>query len=148
MSDAVELSMDLNWRYASGEAMARFLAGLAQRRIEATACDGCGRRYLPPRPFCGECRLRMSRWVPVRDRGVLEAWTVVRVPIVDARTGMPRPSPYGMGLIKLDGADTTINHYLDIIEPDRLRIGATVKAVWNDDRIGSLRDIRMFEAIE
>lgn len=143
----VEHEMALTWRYASGEPMERFLAEFAERRIAALRCSGCGRRYLPPRPFCGDCRLRLDEWVPVRDEGTLEAWTVVHLPIVDARTGEPRPVPYGMGLVRLDGADTTLNHYLAEADPARLSIGLRVRAVWRQKRRGALDDILHFEVI-
>ncbi len=147
MSDTVEITMDLSWRYASGEAMGRFCAGLRERRIEALQCDGCGRRYLPPRPFCGRCRRRMSHWVEVKDEGTLVAWTVVHLPILDGRTGEMREAPYGMGLIRLDGADCTVNHYLDLADPSRLRIGARVRAEWRAELHGAMDDILRFEVL-
>ena len=141
---SVPLEMDLTWRYASGEPMARFLAGVAERRLEAVRCPGCGRRYLPPRPFCGRCRLRMSEWVPVADAGTVVAWTVVHLPLLDGRTGELRPSPYGMGLIRLDGADTTLNHYVDTSSLEHLTIGARAQAVWREERTGAMDDILHF----
>lgn len=141
----VALPMELAWRYSSGAPMERFLAGLAERRIEALRCEGCGRSYLPPRPFCGNCRLRLREWVPVSGEGTLEAWSVVHLPILDGRTGEMRPTPYGMGLIRLDGADTTLNHYLAENDPARLRIGLRVRAVWREQRRGALDDIVHFE---
>jgi uncharacterized protein len=144
---SVTLEMDLTWRYAAGEPMERFLEGVGEGRIEALRCRGCGRRYLPPRPFCGVCKIRIVEWVPVTDTGTLEAWTVVHLPILDGRTGEMRPSPYGMGLIRLDGADTTLNHYLHTASPEKLRIGARVRAVWRDDRIGAMDDIFHFEVL-
>lgn len=140
-----QIEMSLTWRYASGEPMERFLTGLTDRRLEALACEGCGIRYVPPRPFCGNCHRRLSRWVPVSDRGFIEAWTVMWVPIIDGRTGRPRDTPYGMGLILLDGADTTVNHLLNVADPDHLAVGQRVRAVWRDDRMGSLSDIRYFQ---
>lgn len=142
---SVEMSMNLTWRYASGSAMERFCEGLCGRRIEALRCDGCGRRYLPPRPFCGNCRLALTSWVPVADEGTLEAWTVVHVPILDGRTGELRPTPYGMGLIRLDGADTTLNHYLAESDPGRLGIGLRVRAAWRDELRGAMDDILHFK---
>lgn len=139
--------LNVTWRYSSGRPLERFLAGLRERRIEALRCAGCGRRYLPPRPFCGACRLHLTDWIPVRDEGTLEAWTVVHLPILDARTGEPRPVPYGMGLVRLDGADTTLNHYLAESDPDRLAIGRRVRAVWHDELHGGLDDIRCFEVV-
>lgn len=144
----VPIPMDQAWRYASGEAMERFSAGLAERRIEALRCDGCGRRYLPPRPLCGNCRLRMTTWVPVQDTGTLEAWTVVHQPILDGRTGDERPSPYGMGLIRLDGADTTVNHFVAVTDTGSLGIGRRVRAAWRDELRGAMDDILHFEVID
>ncbi len=143
----VPIEMALTWRYASGSAMERFAAGLRERRIAALRCDGCGRRYLPPRPLCGNCRLPLAEWVPVADEGALEAWTVMHLPILDGRTGEPREAPYGMGLIRLDGADTTVNHYLDERDPERLAIGMRVRAVWRGDLRGAMDDILHFEVL-
>jgi uncharacterized OB-fold protein len=143
----VEHTMDLTWRYASGAPMERFCASLRERCIEALRCKGCGRRYLPPRPLCGNCRLRMSEWVSVRDEGTLVAWTVVHVPMLDGRTGAPRPIPYGMGLVRLDGADTTLNHFLAEADPARLAIGQRVRAVWRPELRGAMDDILCFEVL-
>ncbi len=137
--------MDLGWGYASGDAMQRFCAGLEQRRLEALRCEACGRRYLPPRPMCGNCHKRLVQWVPVADEGKLVAWTVVHVPIRDGRTGEMRPSPYGMGLILLDGADTTLNHFLSENDPTRLRVGLRVRAVWRPELVGAMDDIVHFK---
>ena len=143
----VTAPMEHTWRYASGNAMETFCAGLKEQRIRALRCPGCGRRYLPPRPVCGNCHVRLHEWVPVSDEGTLEAWTIVHLPMLDGRTGRKRPSPYGMGLIRLDGADTTLNHYLADGNPEHLRIGARVEAVWRDDLRGAMDDILHFMVI-
>lgn len=150
MSEQIHISIAMNqtWAYASGSAMERFCSGLREKRIEALQCDGCKRRYLPPRPFCGNCCRRLTHWVSVADEGVLDAWTVVYLPILDGRTGETRPAPYGMGLIRLDGADTTLNHYLSVNDPERLKIGLRVRAVWRDEMLGAMDDILHFEVIE
>ena len=140
----VTIPMDLRWRYASTRPMERFAAGLRERRIRALECDRCRRRYLPPRPFCGECRQSMDRWVDVADVGTLVAWTVYRLPILDGRTGAPRPAPVGIGLVRLDGADTTVNHFLAEADPTRLVIGARVRAVWRDELRGAMDDVLHF----
>ena len=140
--------LDATWRYASGTAMERFANNLKQRRIEAMQCGVCGRRYLPPRPFCGICRVELTKWVPVANEGVLEAWTVVYLPIVDNRTGITREGPYGMGLIRLDGADTTLNHYVAETDTALLDIGQRVRAVWRDDLQGAIDDILHFEVLK
>ena len=97
--------------------------------------------------MCGDCCLPMDRWVDVADEGTLVAWTVVHTRLLDPRTGEPRPTPFGMGLIRLDGADTTLNHHLDLADPAALRIGQRVRAVWRPERVGAMDDIRHFEVL-
>ena len=53
-----------------------------------------------------------------------------------------------MGLVRLDGADTAMNHFLAQTDPARLAIGMRVRAVWREDLRGSLDDIRHFEVTE
>ncbi len=140
--------MELTWRYAPGAPMARFREALRAGRLEALQCTGCGRRHLPPRPVCGDCGLVLERWVPVASTGVLLAWSVVHVPIVDGRTGQPREVPYGMGLVRLDGADCSLNHYLATCEASELAVGRRVRARWRQERHGSMDDIACFELEE
>ncbi|MBW2552421.1 MAG: OB-fold domain-containing protein [Deltaproteobacteria bacterium] len=52
-----------------------------------------------------------------------------------------------MGLIRLDGADTTLNHFLVESDPARLRIGLRVKAVWRTELLGAMDDILHFEVL-
>lgn len=143
----VPILIDLTWRYASGAAMERFCERLKERRVEALRCQQCRRRYLPPRPFCGNCRRRLTEWVPVKDEGTIEGWTTVNQSILDGRTGQMRPAPYGMALIRLDGADTTLNHYVSEADPSRLRIGLRVRAVWRKELRGAIDDIVHFEVM-
>jgi len=53
-------------------------------------------------------------------------------------------SPFVFGTIKLDGADTGIIHLLGEIDFEKIRIGMRVKAVFNEERKGDIRDIKYF----
>jgi len=140
--------MNLTWRYGTGWYFGHFFRVLKEeRRLLGLRCPVCRRVYLPPRPVCGNCHAELSEWVPVADTGTVRAFTVVHLPIVDPATGEPRPTPYGMALIQLDGASTTINHYLAETDLSKLRIGLRVQAVWREERQGRMSDIRHFEII-
>lgn len=141
----VPLTLNLTWRYAAGRSFSRFFRTLREEgRILGRRCPGCRRVYLPPRPLCGDCFRRLEEWVPVGPQGTLRAFTVVHFPFLDPTTGRPRPVPFGMGLVQLDGADTTVNHYLDETDLGRLRIGLRVEAVFREPREGTMGDIRGF----
>ncbi len=140
--------MTLTWRYGASWYFAEFMRALRdERRIIGLRCSVCRRVYLPPRPVCGNCHAELSEWVEVKDTGIVRAFTVVHTPIIDPATGQPRPAPYGMALIQLDGADTTLNHYLSENDPALLRIGMRVRAVWREERSGTLSDIVHFVAV-
>jgi len=144
----VQALLDLTWRYSAGSHFTRFFQALKDDGvILALRCPACRRVYLPPRPVCGNCFRRMEEWVPVGPRGTLRAFTVVHFPFLDPTTGQPRPVPFGMGLIQLDSADTTLNHYLDETDLGRLRLGLRVEAVFREPREGNMGDIRLFRVL-
>jgi uncharacterized OB-fold protein len=104
--------------------------------------------YIPPRPVCGICFAQTSDWVPVSDEGVLVGATVVRLPFIDPMTGERRPVPYGMGIIRLDGASTAMYHFVDETDDAKLRVGRRVKARIRANRQGNMRDIECFELVD
>ncbi len=141
-------TMDLTWRYGTSWYFAEFIRALRdEQRILGLRCPVCQRVYLPPRPVCGNCHAELCEWVEVKDTGTVIAFTTVHLPIIDPTTGQPRPTPYGMALIQLDGADTTLNHFLAESDPTRLRIGLRVRAVWRKQGTGTLSDISHFIGI-
>jgi len=89
------------------------------------------------------------RWIEVGPKATLAGFTVVYVPFIDPMTGKQRPVPYGFGLVRFDGADTNIYHLIDETDPQRLRIGLPLEAVFKapEERQGSLADIRFFRPV-
>lgn len=147
MAELIRVShtMNLEWRYGTGAHFREFIIALRERgQILGKRCPVCQRVYLPPRPVCGNCYSELRGWVEVKDTGTVRAFTVVHTPIIDPTTGAPRPVPYAMALIQLDGADTTVNHYLAENDPAKLRIGMRVRAVWREQRTGLISDIIHF----
>lgn len=147
MTELLRIShhMKLSWRYGKSWYFAEFMRALRdERRILGLRCPVCRRVYLPPRPLCGNCYAELYEWVEVRDTGTVVAFTTVHLSILDPATGKPRPTPYGMALIRLDGADTALNHYLAENDLTKLRLGMRVRAVWRQERIGTLADILHF----
>jgi len=150
MTELLRIShtMNMDWRYGTSWYFAKFIRALQDKRlILGLRCPACRRVYLPPRPVCGNCYAEMREWVEVKDIGTVLAATVVHVPIIDPLTGQPRPAPYGMALIQLDGADTTLNFYLAENDPTKLHIGMRVRAVWREQRTGTLSDIVYFKEV-
>lgn len=145
---SIQHTMTLSWRYGAGWYFSGFIHALRDgRQLRGLRCPVCHRVYLPPRPVCGNCYAELDEWVNVQDTGTVRAFTIVHIPIVDPTTGTPRPAPYGMALIQLDGADTTLNHYLAENDATKVWIGLRVCAVWREERLGTLSDIIHFVAM-
>lgn len=135
------------YRYSVGRPGSRFFAELRDRkRFLGQRCGGCGKVYVPPRNVCGPCFKPLSDWVEVGPKGTLSAFTVLRFAFIDPETGLKKPVPYGYAFVKLDGADTCFQHFLKIDEANPPRIGMRLRPVFEDERRGTLRDIRHFEA--
>ena len=56
-------------------------------------------------------------------------------------------TPFIYGIILLDGADTGLTHFLGEVDPEDMRIGMRVEAVFQEEREGSILDIKYFRPI-
>jgi uncharacterized protein len=133
------------YSWQAGETASFFLTQLRDRgRIWGERCPECHKVLLPPRKHCPFCFVDTSDWVELPDEGVVESFTVVRreTPI------QPLDPPFAYALIRLDGADTGLVHLLGGVEPEKIREGMRVKAVFAEERRGSVRDISHFRPVE
>ena len=129
------------YKWYVGEAGSRFLIALRDNKeLWGTKCPQCKKVYVPPVKNCGECFALTDEWVRVKDAGTLESFTVVRY----AHDMHPLKAPFAYGLIRLDGADGALLHLIGDVDPDTLEVGMRVKAVFADQREGTIMDIKHF----
>ena len=135
--------------YAVGMHGSKFFKAIAEeRKILGIKCPECGKVYVPPRRVCGPCYKEMTEFVEVGPQGEIGTFTIMRYAIIDPATGEQKPVPYGYGFIKLDGADTLFQHYIDMTDVSALKIGARVEAIFIDNPKGNVRDIEGFRLID
>ena len=142
-----------DYRWDTGVAIGRFLAGMKQEKIVGVRCDGCGRTMVPPRAFCELCFKPLHRWVELEDTGVVNTFSVSFVNWDATR----REKPEVPAVIEIDGASPGMGilHVLGEVGDDLeqvlagVRIGSRVEAVWKppQEREGSITDIRYFRPI-
>lgn len=130
--------------YSAGAVGSRFLIELRDRkRIMGTRCPTCNRVYVPARSICKDCLGQLDEWVEVSDRGTVLTYATD----YEAKPTQPVKPPIVYGIIKLDGADTGLVHMLGEADPEQLRIGMKVQAVFREEREGSILDIKYFKPI-
>ena len=137
------------FNYAIGMHGTKFFKELKEnQRILGIKCPTCGKVYVPPRRVCGPCFAEMTEFVEVGPKGRIGTFTILRYEFIDPATGKQKPVPYGYGYIRFDGADTLFQHFIDIEDESKIKIGARVEAVFAEERNGTIRDIQYFRVID
>lgn len=130
--------------YSAGAVGSRFLIELRdKKRIMGTRCPTCNRVYVPARSICKDCFGQLDEWAEVSDKGTLLTYSVCH----QASPVQPVEPPIIYGIVQLDGADTGFVHMLGEVDPEQLRIGMRVRAVFKGEREGSILDIKYFKPL-
>jgi len=136
--------INVPYSWWAGDTASKFLLAIRdERKILGTRCEPCNRVFVPPRKTCPTCFTENKEWVEVSDVGILEAFTVARRQLA----ALPGKVPVCFGLIKLEGADTALLHYLGEVDPEDIRIGMRVKARFAEERQGTITDIDYFKPL-
>lgn len=122
----IEVPIYLDYEFTAGAALARFLASIREGRIVGQRCPGCASVYVPPRGSCSRCGIPTEEEVEVKDTGVIEAFTIVHIPI----PGNPIKPPFIAASILLDGTDMACLHLVSEVPTEQVHVGMRVRAVW------------------
>jgi len=138
LSAPIELTFD--YTRSLGPTLSRFMTGLRDRTVTGVRVSD-GRVVVPPVEYDPVTGAAVSEFVRVADEGEIVSWSWAAEPL----DGQPLARPFAWVLVRLDGADTTMLHALDVPSPDAVRTGQRVRARWADEPGGSIRDIVCFE---
>ena len=128
-------------KYFVGNVGSRFYMTLKdEKKILGIKCNQCNKVFWPPRSTCGKCfsQLKETDMTEIGPVGTVESFTHVTY----SEPVHPRKAPFIYGIIKLDGADTALLHYLDDIDHTKIKIGMRVKALFSGERKASIQDIQ------
>jgi uncharacterized OB-fold protein len=141
-----ELRGDYAWD--TGIAIGRYLAGLKEGVILGARCKACRKTVVPPRIVCEWCFRPMDQYVPLRDTGRVNTFSLCYVTWDVRRIEEPEIS----AVIEIDGASPLhgIMHRLGAVDPQQVHIGMRVQAVWKppEEREGAITDILYFKPLE
>jgi uncharacterized OB-fold protein len=131
----------------TGIAIGAYLEGLKNGIILGARCSTCRRTVVPPRIVCEMCFQPMERFVPLQDSGTVNTFSLCYVTWDVQRIQQPEIP----AVIEIDGASPLhgILHKLGEVDPNRVRVGMQVKAVWKEPtkREGAITDILYFKPI-
>ncbi|MFO8113592.1 MAG: Zn-ribbon domain-containing OB-fold protein [Desulfosalsimonadaceae bacterium] len=141
----VEGKLALPYTYFAGRVGSTFLTTIRdQKQIMGVQCNQCEKVFVPPRQTCERCLSDIrDNWVTLENSGEVVNFTVVR----EHDKHLPRKTPYILGLIRLDGADTPMAHIIEGIDPEKITEGMRVRAVFANESEPSILYIDHFEPI-
>ncbi|MFY9888182.1 MAG: OB-fold domain-containing protein [Streptosporangiaceae bacterium] len=116
----------LHYQHSASPEESRYLRALSEGRLVGQRCPACGKVYVPPRGACPTDGVPTTTDVELPDTGIVTTFCVVNVPFRGQRV----PSPYVAAQVLLDGADIAFQHLVLGCEPDEVRMGMRVRAVW------------------
>jgi len=116
----------LRYQHTASAEESRYLRALKEGKVIGQRCPACGKVYVPPRGACPVDGVPTTTDVELPDTGTVTTFCVVNVPFQGQRI----PSPYVAAQVLLDGADIAFQHLILGCEPDEVRMGLRVRAVW------------------
>jgi uncharacterized OB-fold protein len=134
-------SLEISYEWSAGIAGSRFFQEIRDnKRIMGTKCPKCSRVLVPPRIFCEECFVDAEEWVEVSPKGELLTFGASYL----GTDGSKLAEPWILGIVRLDGADGGLVHYIGEAKPEELKMGMSMEAVFNEKRNGNILDIKYF----
>jgi uncharacterized OB-fold protein len=132
----------------TGVGIGSYLASLKAGVILGSHCPSCRKIVVPPRTVCEWCYRPMDEFVPLKDTGTVNTFSLCYVTWDVKRIKEPEIP----AVINIDGASPLhgIMHMLGEIDPKKVKIGMRVQAVWKpaEERQGSINDILYFKPIK
>ncbi len=122
----------LHYMHTASPGESAYLRGLAEGRLLGQRCGVCGQVYVPPRGTCPADGVPTHEEVELPDSGTVTSFCIVNV----GYPGQRVTPPYVAAAVLLDGADIAFQHLILGCDPDDVRMGMRVRAVWGD--VGSV----------
>ncbi len=127
---SVRTPIRLTYSYTPGRALSQYLYAMKDKRIIGDRCGDTGQVFVPPRGVSPVAGKATTEIVDLVDVGYVESFNITRVPIATRPDLQP---PYCSAWIVLDGASVGFMGLVINCEPEAVRLGMRVRAVWKPD---------------
>jgi uncharacterized OB-fold protein len=137
----------VNYVYTYGLAGETFFRAIKDKgTFVATHCEECEIWFVPPKIYCDRCFKKLDEYVDVGTVGFVESFTIS----FKNMDGSDKPMPRILAMVRIDGTNGGLIHYLEGVDPEDVALGMPVKAILKPKakRIGSIDDIIGFAPME
>ncbi len=136
----------MSYVYTVGRAGEKFFREIMNGKIFGARCDSCKVTYVPPRIYCEKCFARLEdRYTEVGMKGTVHTFTHC----FEAYDGAKKEAPSILAMVRIDGTEGGLVHWLGEVDFEKVYIGMAVEAVLKspNEREGSILDIKYFKPI-
>ncbi|NIQ40115.1 MAG: nucleic acid-binding protein [Proteobacteria bacterium] len=136
----------MSYVYTLGRAGEKFFRQIINGKIFGTRCDSCNVNYVPPRTYCEKCFDRLEdHYLEVGTKGAVHTFTQC----YETFDGKKKKNPSIVAMIRIDGTQGGLVHWLGETDFEKVHIGMPVEAVFKakKDREGSILDIKYFRPL-
>ncbi len=146
------IPLELPFQWAAGSYHGRTLREIKDNnRFVGIRCPQCKSILFPAAMVCPLCHVKVGEdWVELGEKGTVEDFAIVEMSVLDPSTGKERVESQPQAVIRLDGG-AVMEHRLEEKDPQKLRVGMRVEAVFKPEGEGGkgdLTDILYFRTIE
>jgi hypothetical protein len=145
---AVHDQLEGKYAWDTGIGIGQYLEALKEGYLIGAHCRHCRKTVIPPRTVCEWCYYPMDEFVPLKDTGTVNTFSLCYVTWDVQRIKEPEIP----AVIEIDGASPLhgILHKLGEVDPDQVQIGLRVRAVWKPaaGREGAITDILYFKPLQ
>ncbi|HEU5456886.1 MAG TPA: OB-fold domain-containing protein [Nocardioides sp.] len=134
------VTVAFDYTRSTGPVLGRFFSGLRDGVVVGGRTSS-GQVLVPPPEFDPDTHEPTTDFVEVAPTGAVTAWSWCPEPVA----GQPLDRPFAWVQVRLDGADGTLLHALDVPSPEAVETGMRVQVRWAGERSGVITDIACFE---
>jgi len=128
-----------------GRYLDKFFDSLENKKVIGNKCSKCGDVFVPPRKICGKCNIVIpleENWIDLSDTGTLLNYTIT--PYRVNERSHRKAKDLLLGMVQIDGSNTSIIYRLLDLKPGEVKIGMKVKIEWAEKTKGDPSDIKGF----
>ena len=135
-----EGEIPVNYIYTYGLAGEEFFRAIKDKgTFLGTRCDACDVTFVPPKVYCDRCFEELKKFIDVGTVGYVDTFTVS----FKNMDGSDKTKPRILAMIKIEGTDGGIIHYLEGISIEEVALGLPVQAIFKpkNQRKGGIEDV-------
>jgi uncharacterized OB-fold protein len=103
---------------------------LSEEKLMGSRCKECGVLSVPPRSICTKCYGSEMKWVEMKGKGELAAFTCIAIgPPFMIKEGYDRKHPYVCGVVELQEGVRVVARIegVDGSQPETIKIGTPLR---------------------